>query len=168
MPVALYQLEVGVAIGAGKLRTPGSIDPLIEESLQRAFAYFQAHKTTMGAAQAFDRTDFYVEAVDLLANRVACEPGVAMVVAMHSALTRTPVLPALVILGDIAIGGTLHPLDSLTEPLRTIMDNGGRRALIPTESKRNFLEVPGDIVEHVDPIFYSDPSTAALKALGMK
>ena len=77
-------------------------------------------------------------------------------------------MPALVILGDIAIGGTLHALDSLIEPLRTIMDNGGRRALIPTESKRNFLEVPGDIVEHVDPIFYSDPPTAAFKAVGMK
>ena len=91
-----------------------------------------------------------------------------MVVAMHSALTRTPVLPALVILGDITIGGRLPALDSLTEALRTIMDNGGRRALIPTESKRNFLEVPGDIVEHVDPIFYSDPPAAAFKALSMK
>ena len=166
--VALYRLEVGVATGTGRLRTPGSMDPSIEQSLQHAFAYFQAHETIMGVAQVFDRTDFYVEAVDLLANRAHCEPGVALVVAMHSALTRTPVLPALVILGDIAIGGTLHPPDSLIEPLRTIMDNGGRRALIPTESKRNFLEVPGDIVEHVDPIFYSDPPTAAFKALGVK
>jgi hypothetical protein len=30
-----------------------------------------------------------------------------------------------------------------------------------------FLEVSGDIVERVDPIFFSDPMTAAMKALGM-
>jgi len=35
------------------------------------------------------------------------------------------------------------------------------------KNKRNFLEVSGDIVEHVDPIFFSDPMTAAMKALGM-
>jgi ATP-dependent Lon protease len=45
--------------------------------------------------------------------------------------------------------------------------NGARRALVPLENKRNFLEVSGDIVERVDPVFFSDPLTAAMKALGM-
>jgi ATP-dependent Lon protease len=45
-------------------------------------------------------------------------------------------------------------------------DNGAKRALIPIENKRSFLEVDADIVEHVDPVFYGDPRTAALKALG--
>jgi ATP-dependent Lon protease len=38
-------------------------------------------------------------------------------------------------------------LRSLSEPLQVAMDNGARRALVPLENKRNFLEVPGDIVE---------------------
>ena len=53
------------------------------------------------------------------------------------------------------------------EPLQVGMDNGARRALIPLENKRNFLEVSGDIVERVDPVFFSDPMTAAMKGLGM-
>ena len=36
----------------------------------------------------------------------------------------------------------------------------------PIENKRTFLEVSADIVEHVDPIFYGDPKTAALKVIG--
>ncbi len=47
------------------------------------------------------------------------------------------------------------------------MDNGARRALIPLENKRNFLDVSADIMERVDPVFYGDPMMAALKALGM-
>jgi ATP-dependent Lon protease len=47
------------------------------------------------------------------------------------------------------------------------MDNGANRVLIPVANKRHFLEVPGDVVEKVDPIFYSDPLTAALKGLGI-
>ncbi|MCK1463458.1 hypothetical protein IVB34_35155 [Bradyrhizobium sp. 2] len=35
------------------------------------------------------------------------------------------------------------------------------------EGKRSFLEVTGDVVEHVDPIFFGDPKTAAFKALGL-
>ena len=45
-------------------------------------------------------------------------------------------------------------------------DNGAKRALIPIENKRNFLDVSADIMEHVDPIFFGDPKTAALKVLG--
>jgi ATP-dependent Lon protease len=56
---------------------------------------------------------------------------------------------------------------SLAETLQVAMDNGARKALIPLENKRNFLEVSGDIVERVDPVFFSDPITAAMKALGI-
>ena len=45
-------------------------------------------------------------------------------------------------------------------------DNGAKRALIPIENKRSFLDVSADIMEHVDPIFYGDPKTAAMKVLG--
>jgi hypothetical protein len=51
--------------------------------------------------------------------------------------------------------------------VQVAMDSGARRALLPVENKRQFLEVPGDIVEKVDPVFYSDPLTAAVKALGL-
>ena len=47
------------------------------------------------------------------------------------------------------------------------MDNRTRRALIPIENKRHFLDISADIVERVDPIIYGDPWTGAVKALGM-
>jgi ATP-dependent Lon protease len=56
---------------------------------------------------------------------------------------------------------------SLVEVLQLGMDNGAKRALIPTENRRHFFDVSADIVEEIDPIFYSDPQTAAHKALGI-
>lgn len=47
------------------------------------------------------------------------------------------------------------------------MDNDAKRALIPTENRRQFLEVNPDVLEHVDPIFYGDLRQGAFKALGM-
>ncbi|MCP5134820.1 MAG: protease Lon-related BREX system protein BrxL, partial [Gammaproteobacteria bacterium] len=165
--VGLYRLEVGCSPGTGKLKIAGGVEGAMKESLQRAFAYLQSQKVKMGIAQPFATTDFHVEAIDLLSNHVPCEAGVALVVAIYSAIKRQSVLAGLVILGDLSIQGNLKAVRSLAEPLQVGMDNGARRALVPLENKRNFLEVSGDIVERVDPVFFSDPLTAAVKALGM-
>jgi ATP-dependent Lon protease len=165
--VGLYRIEVGMSAGTGKLRLAGGIDGSMRESIQRAFAYLQGHKVSMGIAQTMDTSDFHVEAIDLLANSIACDAGVALVVAIHSAIKRRPVLPGLLVLGDLSIQGNIKTLSSLAEPLQVAMDNGARRALIPIENKRNFLDVPADIVERVDPVFFGDPLTAAFKALGV-
>jgi ATP-dependent Lon protease len=163
----LYRLEVGCSHGTGKLKVAGGIEGTMRESIQRAFAYIQGHKVDMGIGQSFDTTDFHVEAIDLLTNRVPCDAGIGLVVAIYSALKKHSALPALLILGDLSIQGNIKAVRSLAEPLRMGMDNGARRALIPIENKRHFLDVSADIMERVDPIFYGDPFTAAMKALGL-
>ena len=45
--------------------------------------------------------------------------------------------------------------------------NGARRVLVPLGNRRQFVEVPPDVLERVDLIFYSEPLAAALKALGI-
>jgi ATP-dependent Lon protease len=87
---------------------------------------------------------------------------------VYSALKKQSVLAGLVILGDLSIQGNIKSMRSLAEALQVSMDNGARRTLVPLENKRNFLDVSGEIVERVDPIFFSDPMTAAMKALGIK
>ena len=54
----------------------------------------------------------------------------------------------------MSIQGNIKEVRSLTEPLQLARDNGVKRALVPIENKRQFLEVSGDIMEHVDPVFY--------------
>lgn len=165
--VGLYRLEVGCSPGTGKLRIAGGVDGPMKESIQRAFAYMMGQKVKMGIGQPLDSTDFHVEAIDLLSNHVPCEAGIALVVAIYSAVKRQSVLAGLVILGDLSIQGNIKSVRSLAEPLQVAMENGARRALVPLENKRNFLEVSGEIVERVDPVFFSDPMMAAMKALGM-
>jgi ATP-dependent Lon protease len=165
--VGLYRIEVGCSPGTGKLKIAGGIEGPMKESIQRAFAYLMGQKVKMGVAQQIDTTDFHVEAIDLLNNRVPCEAGIALVVAVYSAVKRHSVLAGLLVLGDLSIQGNIKSVRSLAEPLQVGMENGARRALIPLENKRNFLDVSGDIVERVDPVFFSDPMTAAMKALGM-
>jgi ATP-dependent Lon protease len=160
-------LEVGTSPGTGKLRIAGGIEGPMKESIQRAFGYLRSCKGILGIAQAFDTTDFHVEAIDLLTNRTPCEAGVGLVVAIYSALKKHAVQPALLIIGDLSIQGHIKPARSIAETLQIGMENGAKRALIPLDNKRHFLEVSGDVLEKVDPIFFADPLTASIKALGI-
>ncbi len=145
----------------------GGVAGVIKESINRAFSYIQAKKSELGIAREIDTSDLHVEAIDLLANRVPTEMGVAFFVACYSAIRKAPVGPGVLLLGDMSVQGNIKPLRSLTEPLQIAKDNGAKRALIPIENKRNFLDVSADIMEQVDPIFYGDPRTAAMKLLGL-
>ena len=165
--VGLYRIEIGSSAGTGKLKIAGGISGIMKESIQRAFGYLQGHKVAMGIGQIFDTTDFHVQAVDLLNNNVPCECGIALVVAIYSSIKSQSTLPGLVFMGDLSIQGNINPLQSIAEPLQMAMENGAKRALIPLENRRHSLEVPADIIEKVDLVFYSDPMTAATKSLGM-
>ena len=99
--------------------------------------------------------------------REGAEAGMAFLVALYSILREKATLPALVVVGQVSIQGHLTSIRSLPEALQAAMDNGARRVLLPVESRRQFLEVPGDVIERVDPIFYADPITAVAKGLGL-
>lgn len=164
--VGLYRVEVSVSSGSGKLRSAGGISGATKEAISRAYSYMESKKTELGIARDLDTSDLHVEVIDLLANKVEADLGVAFFVACYSALRKTPVSPGLLVLGDMSVQGNIKPLRSLTEPLQIAKDNGAKRALIPIENKRNFLDVSADIMEQVDPVFYGDPKTAAMKVMG--
>ena len=87
--VGLYRVEVSVASGTGKLKTAGGLSGEMKESAQRAFAYLNSKKTELGVGRDVDTSDFHVQVIDLIGNRVEAEIGVAVFVAFCSALRQT-------------------------------------------------------------------------------
>jgi ATP-dependent Lon protease len=174
--VALHRIEISRMGGGGKLRVTGSPDRAMKESIVTAFDYIRANKTRLGIERDIDSYDYHVQIVDLMQSPVlrsaegkeGSQGGVAFFIALYSLLRDKAIQAGLVVLGEMTIQGNILSVRSLTEPLQVIMDNGAKRVLIPLSNRRDFLEVPPDIVERVDPIFYSDPLTAALKALEIR
>lgn len=165
--VGMYRVEVSVSSGSGKLRTAGGVTGMTKESIGRAFSYMLAKKGELSIARELDVSDLHVEVIDLMNNHVEGEIGLGFFIAAFSALKKAPPVAAMLVLGDLSVQGNIKGLRSLVEPLQVAMDNGAKKALIPLENKRSFLEVTGDVVEQVDPIFFGDPKTAAFKALGL-
>jgi ATP-dependent Lon protease len=114
-----------------------------------------------------DSYDFHIQIVDLMRAKEGSQAGAAFFVALYSLLRDKPTLAGLVVLGEMTIQGTILPVRSLIEPLQVIVDNGAKKVLVPVSNIRQHLEVPGDLLERVDPIFYCEPLAAALKAIGI-
>ena len=165
--VALLRIEVSRMSGSGKLRITGSPDRPMKEAVITAYNYVRANKARLGIERDLESCDFHVQVVDLTHSKEGVQVGVAFFVALYSLLREKPALAGLVVLGELTIQGNILAARSLIEPLQVAMDNGAKKVLIPVGNKRQFLEVPGDVIERVDPIFYGDPLTAAMKALGM-
>ncbi|MCL4369646.1 MAG: protease Lon-related BREX system protein BrxL [Chloroflexi bacterium] len=165
--VALFRVEVTALPGSGKLRIAGMPPRSLRESITTAFDYVRSRRREFGIDAELDAQDYHVQVIDLGSSREGAEAGMPFLVALYSAIKAKSVIPSLVILGQVTIQGNISPLRSLAEILQTSMDNGAKRALIPLENRRQFLDVSPDILERVDSIFYSDPLTAALKGLGL-
>ena len=166
--VALHRIEITRMGGSGKLRVTGSPDRAMKESIVTAFDYIRANKNRLGIERDIDSYDYHVQIVDLMQSKEGSQGGVAFFIALYSLLRDKAIRAGLVVLGEMTIQGNILSVSSLVEPLQVVMDNGANSVLIPLSNRRDFLEVPPDIVERVDPIFYSDPLTAALKALEIR
>lgn len=166
--VAVYRLEVSQISGSGKLKIVGSLPKSTRDSITTVYDHMRSRARELGVKADLDGYDFTVQVINLTPTRdEESSIGTAFFVALYSLIKSKPVLGGLVILGDITIQGNLVPARMLSETLQSIMDNGAKRVLLPVENKRHFLEVSGEVIEKVDPIFYSDPLTAAIKALSL-
>lgn len=164
---SIYRMEVNMSAGTGKLKISGAIGKQMKDSFIRAFDYLKSIKSQVGISSEIQNNDFNVEAIDLLGSVIDAPSGIPLFVALLSVIKKQSVLPGLIILGDLTVQGNIKPLSSLSEPLQVGLDNGAKKAIIPIENKRHFLDVASDIIEAVDPIFYKDPITAAYKGLGI-
>lgn len=165
--VALFRIEVTKLPGSGKLRIAGSPARTVRDSITTAFDYVRSRRRELGIEDEIDSYDFQTQVIDLVPGRDGAEVGMPFFVALYSLITGKPTIPSLVVAGQVSLQGYVTSIGSLSEALQTAMDNGAKRVLIPVESKRQFLEITGDVIAKVDPIFYSDPLNAALKGLGL-
>lgn len=165
--VALHRIEISRMSGSGKLRITGNPDRSMKQSIDTAYDYLRSRKTQLGIEKDLLSYDYHVQIIDLMSPKEGSRAGVAFFVALYSLLREMPVQAGLVILGEMTIHGNILPVQGLVEPLRVVMDNGAKKVLIPLANKRDFFDVPEEIVERVDPVFYSEPLQAALKAIGI-
>lgn len=163
----LYRLELQVTKGSGKLVTSGLWNSSqAKEQVKIAFDYFKANTSRISASAKVLDHDFHLHVVELQNTGPLTHMALASLVTFASGLMNRPVQSQMVILGDMSLGGSINPVESIAECLQVTFDAGGRRIALPMSSAKDIPSIPPELFTKFQTSFYADPIDAVFKALG--
>ncbi len=73
----------------------------------------------------------------------------------------------MVVLGDMSLGGTVTPVESLAECLQVGFDAGAKKVALPMSSAGDIPSIPAALFTKFQTSFYADPVDVVFKALGV-
>jgi ATP-dependent Lon protease len=164
----LYRLELQVTKGSGKLQTSGLWNSsTAKEQVKIAFDYFKANSSRISAGAHVMDHDFHIHAVELQNTGPFTHLALASLVAFSSGLLGKPVQSQMVVLGDMSLGGSVMPVESIAECLQVAFDAGAKKVALPMSSAADIPSIPAELFTKFQTSFYADPVDAVVKALGV-
>jgi ATP-dependent Lon protease len=161
---SLYRLQVTATPSGHRFNVVGATGKGARESARMAYDFIKANASRIGLDRDIAGYDINMQIMSLMQGKDSADLGVAMFIAIVSALVGRSIAPGLVVLGQMSIHGVLNRVEGLADKLRISLDAGAKRILIPTESRRDFAELPAELIDKLQIDFYSDPAKAAFKA----
>lgn len=164
----LYRIELQVTKGNGKLATSGLWNSsYAREQVKIAFDYFKANASRISASAKVMDHDFHLHVVDLQNTGALSHMALPSLIAFASGLLGRSLQSQMVVLGDMSLGGTVDPVESIAECLQVAFDAGGKRVTLPMSSAMDIPTIPPELFTKFQTSFYSDPVDAVFKALGV-
>jgi ATP-dependent Lon protease len=167
--LGLYRIETQVMAGSGTLKTSGlGSNSGAKESIKVGFDYFKANGSRVSASVKPGEHDYHLHVVELHNTGPTGAMTLAAFVALCSGVLARPLEQQLVVLGSMSLGGNIVPVENLAESLQVAFDAGAKRLLLPMASVRDIATIPGELFAKFQTGFYSDPTDAVFKALGVQ
>ena len=167
--LGLYRIETQVTSGNGALKTSGlGSNSGAKEAIKVGYDFFKANATHVSASiKALDH-DYHLHIVELHNTGPTTAMTLAAFVALCSGVFGKPIQQQMVVLGSMSLGGNIIPVENLAESLQVAFDAGAKRILLPMASVRDIPTIPGELFAKFQTGFYSDPTDAVFKALGVQ
>lgn len=164
----LYRLELQVTKGTGKLATSGLWNSTnAKEQVKIAFDYFKANASRIcGSNKVLDH-DFHLHIVELQNTGPLNHLALPSLVAFASGLIGKPSQSQMIVMGDMSLGGSMVPVQSIAECLQVAFDAGVKKVAIPMSNAMDIPTIPVELFTKFQTSFYSDPIDASFKILGV-
>ncbi len=160
----LYKYDTELTAGSGKLKPS---DKKLKNSLEKAFNYLTVNSKRVSGIISVKEKDYYVTVQDIQNVGISENITLGSFISMCSTSLNRQVIQQLAVLGEMEMSGTIYKISDLASVLQICVDSGAKKALIPIANITDLATVPPQLVSQVQPIFYSDPIEAVMKALGL-
>jgi ATP-dependent Lon protease len=159
-------IEVALMPGKGQLLLTGHLGDVMKESAQAAFTYARSHYETLGLKANFAKDlDVHVHVPEGAVPKDGPSAGVAMTVALVSALTKTPTNREVGMTGEITLRGRVLEIGGVKEKVLAAHRAGLKIVILPKDNKKDLEELPTNVKKDIKFVFVSEINEALKVAL---
>ncbi len=146
-------IEVNTMPGKGKLQLTGQLGEVMKESAQAAFSYIRSHASQFGIKADFqDNFDIHIHIPEGATPKDGPSAGVALAVALISAMSKRPVRASLAMTGEITLRGNVLVIGGLKEKVLAALRAGIKTVLYPRANEKDLQEIPDYVHKRLDMI----------------
>ena len=158
----ILHVEVSTMPGTGKLILTGKLGDVMKESAQAAVSLARAKAEKYGIPADFhEKRDIHIHVPAGATPKDGPSAGVTLVTALISALSGKPVDAETAMTGEVSLRGRVLPVGGIKEKILAAVSQGMKRVLIPSQNKKDVLDIPEDLrgkiaikfVERVDEVW---------------
>ncbi|MFN0117829.1 MAG: endopeptidase La [Elusimicrobiota bacterium] len=156
-------IEVNTMPGKGKLTLTGKLGSVMQESAQAAYSLIRSRASKLGLRQnLFTKTDIHIHIPEGAVPKDGPSAGIALTVAIYSALSGKPVQKDLAMTGEVTLRGRVLPIGGLKEKVVAAFREGIKVVLFPKGNEKDLAEISEKIlkqvkmysVESIDDVFH--------------
>lgn len=163
---SVLPVEVALSPGKGKLMMTGQLGKVMKESVQIALGYIRHQAEDLGIRlQQLQHRDIHVHVPEGAIPKDGPSAGVALAIALISALTLRPVRADMAMTGEITLRGKVLPIGGLKEKALAAFREGIHSIVIPHHNQADLEEIPSEIRQKLQFIPVRDLQTVLEHAL---
>lgn len=158
----LLTIEAVSLKGKGNIVRTGKLGDVMQESIAAAWSVVRSRADSLGIADDFyEKRDIHIHVPEGATPKDGPSAGIAMTLAMVSALTGIPVRADVAMTGEITLRGEVLPIGGLKEKLLAALRGGIKHVLIPKDNVKDLEEIPDNVktglnihaVQWIDEVF---------------
>ncbi len=147
----LLTIEAVALKGKGNIVRTGKLGDVMQESISAAWSVVRSRAESLGIAPNFyEKNDIHVHVPEGATPKDGPSAGIAMTLAMVSALTNIPVRADVAMTGEITLRGEVLPIGGLKEKLLAALRGGIKHVLIPKDNVKDLEEIPQNVKDGLE------------------
>lgn len=161
----LYRIEVNEGPGSGVKILNKPVPPAFRESMSYAEQNLYARSTQLVGDRDPRHHEFTVQLRAFDVSKSGAKLSVGGLVALCTSLLKKSFRGGLIIVGEIALGGSIEPIHNPVGIAEIAVEKGATALLMPVSCRRQLFDLSDDMATKIDIQFYSDAKDALLKAI---
>lgn len=163
--IGLFRIEVTENSGSGVRILNQSPPAPFKESVKIAEQNLYTRSRELVGDRNPKEHEFAVQIRSFDAAKNGSQVGVAVLVALCSALLGRSLKGGVIIVGGINLGGSIEPIHNPIDVVELALEKGAATVIMPVSCRRTLIDLSDEVATKIQVLYYSDAADALRKSI---